>query len=138
MLLVYGSIFVELVYTILCGNILIVCCFGQQTFQLLAWVTLAALHSLLYYVQIYASFGEIYIEDIPFKLLYAEKEECFLSCINITKECYQIGFFEGTFSLSTFVFQKTYLATFLAFVPQPCNQGTLQGQMHKIKERTRN
>ena len=31
----------------------------------------------------------------------------------------------------------TPLATFLAFLPQPCNQGILQGKMCKIKEATK-
>ena len=44
------------------------------------------------------------------------------SCINVTKECYQIGFLKVCRGASSFVtlanlvFQKTYLATFLAFL----------------------
>ena len=56
-----------------------------------------------------------------------------LSCIRVTKECYQICW--GGFSLVTWArlfFQETYLA----LLPQPCNQGTIQGQMCKIKETT--
>ena len=67
----------------------------------------------------------------------------FLGCISVTKECYQVGFLTGSslrsFSLLPFArlfFQKKYLATFLVFLPQACNQGTLQGQMCKIKETT--
>ena len=82
-----------------------------------------------------------------------------LSCISVTKECYQIDFLESSFKelfqfhqivslifQNTYLFsedlfgqipfQKTYLATFLSFLPQLCNQGALQGQMYKIKETT--
>ena len=43
----------------------------------------------------------------------------------------------GAFSvpLVSLIFQKTYLSTFLALLPQPCNQGTIQGQLCRIKER---
>ena len=68
----------------------------------------------------------------------------FLGCISATKECYQVGFFDlidwKRFSLVPFAslfFQETYLVTFLVFPPQVCNQGTLQGQMCKIKKKTR-
>ena len=65
-----------------------------------------------------------------------------LSCIRVTKECYQIGFLEGSLMsffisyISSSLFSENLLATFLALLPQACNQGTLQGQLCKIKETT--
>ena len=35
---------------------------------------------------------------------------------------------------SYFFHKLTHLATFLTFLPQPCNQGSLHGQISKIKE----
>ena len=53
-----------------------------------------------------------------------------LSCISMSKECYQNCFLEvhrGAVSfvtLASLFFQKTYLATFLTFLLQPCNLRT--------------
>ena len=54
----------------------------------------------------------------------------FLSYISMSKECYQNCFLEvhrGAVSfvtLASLFFQKTYLATFLTFLLQPCNLRT--------------
>ena len=39
-----------------------------------------------------------------------------------------------TLATCSIFLQKTHLATFLAFLPQACNQGILQEQVCKIKE----
>ena len=51
------------------------------------------------------------------------------SCITVTKECYQIGFLESSLrDFSTLAIVSFFRRpTFLAFPPQPCNQGTLSG-----------
>ena len=55
------------------------------------------------------------------------------------KECYQKGLPESSLRsffigyISSCLFQKTYWATFLPQLPQPCNQGTLLGQMNNAK-----
>ena len=62
-----------------------------------------------------------------------------LSCISVTNKCYQIESSLRSLSLGTLAsifFQKTYSTKFLAFLPQPRNQGTLQGQICKIKVTT--
>ena len=65
-----------------------------------------------------------------------------LSCISVTKQCYQIWFYwnfiSEASSLVTVVslfFQKTYLATFLAFLTQT-TQPRNWGQMCKTNETT--
>ena len=49
-----------------------------------------------------------------------------ISVINVTKECYWIGFvkvqWEASYIIHAVSFQKTYLAAFLAFLPQPWQQ----------------
>ena len=49
-----------------------------------------------------------------------------LSCIRVTKECYQIGFLEGSlrsfFTLARLFFQKTYLTIFLEQSSSYCLQ----------------
>ena len=61
-----------------------------------------------------------------------------LSCIRVTKECYQIGFLEDSMHWrASFLFQKTYLATFLAFLyPMIIHQGAIPGQMLRSKQTT--
>ena len=57
-----------------------------------------------------------------------------LSRIGVTNKRYQIESSLRSLSLgSQYLFQKAYLAKFLAFLPQPCNQGTLQGQIVRSK-----
>ena len=60
-----------------------------------------------------------------------------LSCISVTKECLKV--YWGAFPLVTLAclfFQKTYLATFLALLLQPCNEPTAQGQICKMIKTT--
>jgi len=57
--------------------------------------------------------------------------------ISVAKKCYQINFLESYFSLvtlATLFHQKTYLASFLVFPPQACNQELPRGRCVRSKE----